>query len=203
MEYTYKDLHGFFVGSFFGDGCFIKKSNTHNTYVCFKHCESQKSYLEWKYNFLKEFWFVKQNSDIKKVKLSGCFDNAQNQYSFICKTSEYLNKFKTKSKIELLNEIDEMALSVFALDDGNFEGNTCKISCARFTDEEREKFCSILKDKFNIHCRVYNNPNNDPIKDYFNISKESFAILKEIILSKIPNDIDIIKNKMKVCELSV
>ena len=55
MIYTNDDLNGFFIGTFFGDGCFVKKSNTHNTYVAFKHSESQKMYLEWKYNFFEKF----------------------------------------------------------------------------------------------------------------------------------------------------
>lgn len=196
IEYTYKDLQGFFVGSYFGDGCFVKKSKTHNTYVCFKHCEAQKMYLEWKLNFLKNFWFVKSETIIRKVKLIGCYNNAQDQYSFISKTSEYLNRFKTMSKIDLMKDFNEMALSVYVLDDGNIENNVCKISCAQFSDEEREFFCSMLKDRFDICCYIYHCENN-PVKDCFYISKEDCMELKKIILSKIPNEIDIVKNKIK------
>ena len=94
IKYTDEDIQGFFVGSYLGDGCFIKKSSTHNTYVVFKHCESQKMYLEWKYSFLKRFWLVKSNSCIKEKKLMGCYNNAQKQFEFASKSCEELNKFK-------------------------------------------------------------------------------------------------------------
>lgn len=153
-------------------------------------------YLEWKLNFLKNFWFVKSDAVIRKVKLIGCYDNAQDQYSFISKTSEYLNKFKTMSKIDLMKDFNEMALSIYVLDDGNIENNVCKISCAQFSDIEREFFCSMLKDKFGICCNIYHCEGN-PVKDYFYILKQDCIDLKNIILSKIPNEIDVVKDKIK------
>lgn len=195
MIYTNEDLNGFFVGTFFGDGCFVKKSETHNTYVSFKHCEAQKMYLEWKYLFLQKFWLVKKDKKIQQKKLMGCYDNAQKQFGFNSNSCEQLNKFKYKSKIELMQEFNEMALAIYALDDGNFYGHVCKISCGVLSEEEKVELKNILLNKLKIDCKIYRHK-TDSSKDYFIITGSNYDTLIKIILSKIPNDIDVIKNKI-------
>ena len=195
IKYTDEDIRGFFIGSYFGDGCFVKKSKTHNTYVVFKHCESQKMYLEWKHGFLKRFWLVKPNSSIKEKKLMGCYDNAQRQYGFASKTCEELNKFKLEPKTELMKDFNEMALSIYALDDGGFYNHMCKISCGTLSDEEKNMLKDVLLNKMSIECKIYNHKTN-PTKDYFVFSGSDYDKLINIILSKIPSDIDIVKNKI-------
>lgn len=194
FKYTYEDLEGFFVGSFLGDGAFVKKSDSHNTYVVFKHCESQIQYLEWKYDFLNKFWLTKE-AGIKPVKLVGCYENAQNQFYFSTKSCDRLNKFKTISKKDIIKKFNEMALSVYVLDDGSFYEDRCKISCGVLDKFERNELCDTFKEKFKIECSVYTHP-TDNSKDYFVIKKENCKKLIDIILSKIPSDIDIINEKI-------
>lgn len=193
--YTTEDLNGFFIGTFLGDGCFCKRSPTHNTYVAFKHSESQKDYLEWKYLFLKDFWLVKNDKRIKEKTLSGCYENAQRQFGFNSNSCEQLNKFKEKTKEELIQEFNEMSLAVYALDDGNFYRHVCKISCGTLSEKERIALKNVLSDKLFIDCKIYNHKTN-PAKDYFIFTGNNYDRIINIILSKIPNDIDIIKDKI-------
>lgn len=193
-----KPIEDFMIGSRLGDGGFIKKSNNHNTYIVFSHCESQLGYLKWKYEFLnnKNLLNINQKIRLKSPETRRCYNNAQNQYYFNTKSLSQLNIYKEISICSVIKKLDELSFAIYLLDDGNFNNGCCKISCSRFTLEERNTFICVLKNKFNVECHIYNHPTNTS-KDYFRINKKEYIKIKNIIINNIPNNLDVINKIYK------
>ena len=84
----------------------------------------------------------------------------------------------------MIKEINELALIVYMMDDGNFYKKVCKISCGTLNKKEREIFVNTMKDKFNLNCFIYNHPNNCK-KDYFRFLDSDFEKIKEIFMKNI------------------
>lgn len=187
---------GFLVGSKLGDACFIKKSEGHNTYIVFKHCEHQYEYLKWKYDFLKQRGFLKDNKIIKEIKLIGCFDNAQRQFNFSTRAFVELNEYYNMRFSKLINSLNEMGLSVWILDDGsiNKQYKVCKISIPNKTDEEKNELLNILSEKFGLDCYIYNHPRHKKL-DTINIRLSSYQKIRDMVLSNVGN-IEIVKEKL-------
>ena len=189
--------HGFLIGSKLGDGCYVKKTANHNTYLQFKHAQNQLDYLNWKFNFLKSKGFLKTNKKIKEVKLINCYPNAQKQYQFSTKSFKELNYYKELSYVDTLSQLNEMALAIWILDDGSINvatGWTCKITFPNKTLEEKRAIIDILSEKFGLSCYIYNHKTN-PIKDTVNIRSESADLVKSIIKQNIPN-IETVRRKL-------
>lgn len=191
------DITGFLIGTKFGDGSFVKKSENHNTYIVFSHCDSQIEYLTWKYDLLKGIGFLRSNQSIKLINPTtrNCYKTSKKQFKFSTKSLHELNKFKEMTKLELIENMTEISIAIFILDDGNIYNKTCKISCCSFSEIERIEFIKQCWNKFGLRCVIYNHPTN-PTKDYFRFASSEFEIIKDIILKCVPCDLDIIKNKI-------
>ena len=110
---TDQQLHGFLIGSLLGDGCFLKKTENHNTYITFSQCAVQLDYLGWKYEFLQSKGLIKDKKDIKLInpKTRGTqFENAQNQYKFSVASNPLLNWYKNEQKYKIIEDLNEMGL---------------------------------------------------------------------------------------------
>lgn len=195
------DFFGFFLGAKLGDGGFIKKSKNHHTYVVFSQCEEQFNYLVWKYNYCYKLGTIKK-SIIKQINplTRYCFKNAQNQYKFATTSMNELDIFVNTPLVELIKSIDDLALSIYILDDGNVYNKCIRISCGILSDEERMVFIDTVNNKYKTHCRLYQNPSVKKTKDYFYFPSKDYDIIKQIIHKTIPNDLDIIENKF--CDIA-
>lgn len=169
-------LNGFLIGSKFGDACFVKRSVSHNTYIVYSQCQSQLSYLEWKFDYLNNNGCLNKDTAIKQInqEVRHCYKNAQYQYRFSTFSAPELNYYKLASNIELITQINEIGLSTFILDDGNFYNKTCKISCSgiKYDVDFYNSFVSTLYNKFNIKAFIYKNKN--PTKNYIRIPSTEF-----------------------------
>lgn len=185
------ELNGFLIGSKLGDGAFIQRTKNHNTYITYKHADNQYDYLVWKRNYLRDI----VSNEIKERNFTeGRNSTWKRQFYFSTISLKELTKYKLFSITELIDELDEMALSIWVLDDGNVYDNQIKISCGRFTNEEKIYATKIIKDRFNIHCGVYEHPRNSR-KGYIRLNTEESRKVRNIILKTIPNELDIIKYK--------
>ena len=103
-----------------------------------------------------------------------CYKNAQYQYRFSTFSAPELNYYKLANNIELITQINEIGLSTFILDDGNFYNKTCKISCSgiKYDVDFYNSFISTLYNKFNIKAFIYINKN--PTKNYIRIPSTEF-----------------------------
>lgn len=191
------EIEQFLLGSYLGDGCFVKKSPFHNTYCVFKHAESQFQYLQWKYNIIKENHLTDDNHKgivEAKIKEGGCFPNNQRQFRFSTISSQALNKYKIISDEEIVKNFEDGAFVVWLLDDGNVYKKRIKISCG----SKNKELCLSLIDKmvqdFGLDCYYYEHPTN-PVKNYITIRPTSYEKIKNMVLKYIPMEVDVVKNK--------
>ena len=181
-------IHSILVGSKLGDGCFVKKSPTHNTYVCFKHAFDQYEYLNWKFNELST---LINKSDLTQRNFGEDFKETwQPQYYFSLASNPELNSYYAMSDYDAINSLDALSFSVWLLDDGNIYRNCTRISCARFSDELREFACLAIYDKFGIKAVPYNKAG----KGYIRIPSTEYILVKNLVLSSVPH-LDVVRNK--------
>lgn len=177
------------IYSMLGDGHIDKREN--QSLFIVSHAENQKDYLFWKYEILKNLC-NKSPSYIKPQTkyFNGVGYMCQGAYRCATKIITELKYIKALSKKEIVEMLNEFGLSIFFLDDGSRDGCCWTICVAEFSDEDRETFCNVLKDRFNIECRVRKDTR------YIGFSKSDSKLIDEIILRSIPNDLDIIKYKI-------
>lgn len=190
-------LNQFLLGSKLGDGGFVKKSENHNVYIVFKHCEDQYEYLNWKYNVLDFYKLVnKANKGITKVNIKegSVFPNYQNQYRFSTISSNILNKFKDISEEDILKEFDEQVFVVWMLDDGNVNDKNIKISCGSLSENLCIGLVEKIKQILNVSAYLYKHPTN-PKKNYIRIPARDYSVIKDVVLKYIPQSIDIVRDK--------
>lgn len=185
------NLHNFLIGSKLGDGCFIKKSNNHNTYITFSQCENQLNYLEWKFDFLNQYNCINKTQKINQLNslTRNCFENAQKQFKFSTKSCSQFNYYKLESRYKLIKELGTLGICVLILDDGNIYNGMCKISCPSnmYSDNDIKCLYDILYNKFNVQSKYYQHPSNNN-KNYISINKTEFITLKQLILDNIQCD---------------
>jgi len=185
-----KQQHDLLIGSLLGDG-HIDKRETQPVFIV-SHANNQKDYLFYKYDILqslcnKEPSFI--NSSTKKF---GDKEYAvQSAYRICTRIYDEFKVYRSMSKRELINELNEFSLSILVLDDG-FRGKSYwNICLAEYSQEDIEFTLAVLKDKFGLNARQSNHD-----KRYINTTSDSSRKLDEIILKNIPNNLDIIKYKI-------
>lgn len=190
-------LDQFLLGSKLGDGGFCKKSEGHNTYIVFKHCEEQYEYLNWKYKTLEYYNLVsKENKGITKVNIKegSCYANHQNQYRFSTISSSMLNKYKNISDEMIVKEFTEEAFVVWLLDDGNIHDKVIKISCGSLSKSLCISLTEKIKQILNVDAYLYEHPTNAK-KNYIRIPARYYDDIKTLVLKYVPQDIDIVRDK--------
>lgn len=185
------NIHSILIGSKLGDGCFVKKSDNHNTYVVFKHAFDQYEYLNWKYNKLSDFI---NKSDLTKRNFGDDYkDTWQQQYYFSLASNPDFNNYYFMTIEEAINELDGLSFSIWLLDDGNIYQKCIKISCARFSNDTRNLVCEILYNRFGIKSVAYNKIG----KGYIRIPASEYDKVKSIVLENIPL-LDVVKTKFNL-----
>lgn len=173
--------------SLLGDGHIAKRD------CCFivSHSEAQKDYLMWKYEILKNLCLsppILQEESI--AVFNGKTYHKSKQYRLRTRKIDDLRKIQLKSKSDIISELNEFGLSIHFLDDGSCSGGYWSLCYAALSLEDRNLYCNILKDKFNISPHLRNDDR------YIGFNKNDSAKISEIILRNIPNNLDIIKNKI-------
>lgn len=197
-------LDNFILGSLLGDGAFIKKSEKHNTYICFKHCEAQFDYLNWKYIYLKENGLIRNKSKgIVRVNITekGTYPNYQTQYRFNTISSKYLNQFKRMTELEMAEHFNSEVLAIWILDDANIYKKVTKISTGTHSIEFCNKIIEYMNNKLELDAHLYQHPITS-VKNYISIPAHSYEKVKDIILEVVPADIDIVRYKLNIRESS-
>lgn len=186
-----KKQHDLLIGSLLGDG-HIDKREDYPLFIV-SHAEDQKDYLYYKYDVMKNlcemtptFYNGKENCFI----VNSCCD-CQDYYRFNTRTYNALRPYREKSKIELMNLLNEYSFSVWMLDDGCCGEKGYWELCAPLnSDEERMMLVNILYDKFNITATEQKD------NRYFRFHSEDSVKITKMILNNLPNDLDIIQNKI-------
>lgn len=132
------------LGSYLGDGC-LQKQSKYNTYrLNFTQGVKQLEYLKWKTNA-----FNLTNS-IKPIK-SG-YTKKENIYQSTYSPTFILED--TPFNL-VLKDLSPLGLAIWFMDDGS----RYKINSNKFTEEENNLLCKMLKDKFNILAKTIKEKN--------------------------------------------
>lgn len=144
------------IGSILGDGYLIK--NGDSCYFEEIHSAKQKDYLEWKKNYISDskisrrvYNNYKLGRKYKQVRL-----RAPNSPNFTeLHALFYLNGKKILPK-KLLNQLDELGLTIWYLDDGhiNILSNLINISTDNYSLNENYLIKDFLDKKWNIKTKV-------------------------------------------------
>lgn len=141
------------VGSLLGDACIVKRRN--KSYFRISHCEKQKDYLLYKKDIL--------NNIVRTINKH--IDKRGNSimYSFNTLSFTELNMFRDMfyKDVKIINNkisnyLTPFSLAIWYMDDGSKINKSCKISTDSFTEEENKLLQNILKEKFDLDCKVLN-----------------------------------------------
>ncbi len=182
------------LGSVLGDGSLIKTHTNGGTILKIAHCEKQKEYLEYKWNFLKN-----NASEIKHYKFhdSRRKNPEYYNYQFYTKSSKTLNEmynnwyhpYKIIYREDLL-KLAPLGLAIWYMDDGYKVKDGGAMLCTNnFTKFELEIIKDMFLKNFNIEVTLNNNVSN-----LVYIPFKEFPKFKKIIE---PYIIDCMKYKLK------
>lgn len=182
-----KDL---IIGSMLGDGHIDKREDQPMFIV--SHAENQKDYLYYKYNVLKDMCNIKpafikaKYYNFGSDKLYKC----QPQYRICTRIYDCLKEYRGRSYTELLRLMNEYSLAIWVLDDGHRDGKW-ELCVAEYTKDDIEFAINRLKEEYNLIAY----PNNSDDR-YLKFNADSSRNLDKIILNNIPNELDIIQDKI-------
>ena len=176
--------------SLLGDG-HIDKRETQPLFIV-SHAINQKDYLFWKYDMLKNLCNKPPVFHDKNIYSFGTNKEylCNEYYRFETRIIDDLIPIRDMNKSEIISKLNGFGLSIHLLDDGSCSNNFWQLCYASFTSEERELYCNILKDKFNIEPHLHKD------ERYIGFSKKDSMIINDIILKNIPNHLDIIQYKI-------
>lgn len=174
-----------------GDG-HIDKRDTQPLYIE-SHSIEEKDYLFWKYEQLKPMF----NNPPTLYK--GAEKTFGNNKTYSCKdyyrmSSKVINDLYTirdMSKIDKIKTLDELGLSLYLLDDGSRNNSQWELCVAMLSQKEKELFINECETKFNLTAYMTNCDNR-----YIKFNALSSRKIDDIILSTLPNDLDIIRKKI-------
>lgn len=181
-----KDL---IIGSLLGDG-HIDKRETQPIFIV-SHAEDQKDYLFWKYDILKDLCNIPPTYHKAGVGIFGGKEyKRQASWRISSRIYDCFIPIREMSVIELLDNLNEMSFCIAILDDGH-RGNLWEYCIAPYSDEEKEYMLKIFKNKFNLNGYIRDSDNRYMIFNTIDSKR-----IDNIILNNIPNNLDIIQNKI-------
>ena len=167
-----KEQHAVLVGSILGDGTLRVGEGAVNANFKVEHGLVQKDYVIWKYNIFKPWVFT-------EPKLSYRYRNTGEQYakSWWFRTvrhpilAQLRKRFYENGKkivpLDIANDLNDLALAVWVMDDGSLNRNHMDISTYSFTLPEIAILICALKSRFDLEARYYRDRNKG-FRMYFN-----------------------------------
>lgn len=160
------------IGSYLGDGCISKQQNSNsNCYLKIQHSYKQLEYAKWKANLFeslaKQPIIINGNNNKGQPYKSVAFSTKVHPFCTQLR-QYYINGRKTIKKF-MMTHLDELALTIWYLDDGNLsyrkktrkDGSKyrylggIKIATCSFSNKECEILMDALKKKWDIDSKIY------------------------------------------------
>lgn len=173
-------------GSLLGDGHITEEG-----IFIVSHCEAQKDYLFWKYNLLKDCCKKEPTyypSTIKTIKNQKCC--IQPAYRLNTRKIIQIKNLKYLTKIDIIKNLNDFEFAIWMLDDGYRDKWSWDLCLGNLSEEEKLEVEKFLLQK-NLSF-VYRKD-----KRYIRFHNQATRVIDEIILNNIPNDLDIINNKIR------
>ena len=179
------------IGSLLGDG-HIDRRKEFPLFIV-SHAENQKDYLYYKYTILQDLCEMTPTKyeGKKQYRIINSVCDCQDFYRFNTRTYYALKPFREMSKIDLMKQLNEYSFSIWMLDDGHcVEKGYWELCIPLATDEERCMLINILFNKFGITAI------NQKDNRYFRFHAGDSFKITNIILSNIPNHLDVVQDKI-------
>lgn len=181
--------HAVLLGSILGDGCLRRQKGKLNALLEINHSLKYKEYVDWKYKIFQQYILTppkQRNGNGKRVAYRFTTRSLPVFTGYFLKFYKYGYK-----KIPDDIEIDELALAVWFMDDGNKSRSSFYLNTQQLDLNDQIKLIEVLKKKFKIKSSL----NRD--KKYFRIrlATESASKFRSLVS---PYILDIFK--YKICE---
>ena len=192
-EYKLSDLQRqIVIWGTLGDG-HIDRRETQPMYIE-SHAITEKDYLFWKYNKLKNIFNnppIFYNGQDRQFEKDGKVYHCKDYYRMCSRVVYDLDTIRQMTKIEKIQTIDELGFSLYMLDDASRNNYSWELCVAMLTEEEKQLFLKLCKERFDINgkVRLYDNR-------YISFDTKSSRKIDDIILSIFPKDMDIIQKKI-------
>lgn len=167
-------LTQFIIGTLLGDGS-IQKFDPRflNSNLSIAHGYKQKEYVEWKFNFLKQYFLTPNkisHNIVKDIRMkSGEFE----EYRFKSLTHPIFTKYRTifypngkKIVPEIVRNLTEFGLAIWYMDDGNVTTYSFELNTHGFIKEDVIFLIEVLKRNFNLDCTLVNDKRSSGYKIY-------------------------------------
>ena len=173
------------LGGIIGDGSF--KKNGSNYYYRECHAIPEAEYLMWKFNELRNMTTGK----IYNIPRRGINQNPQ--VSFQTVNSPTFNPYALMSIDDVIENIDELGILIWLLDDGwiRKNSNVCSygVSAASFNASQTNKMINKLKE-FGLNAHVIGRKND------LSLCSQNNKRIKELTYQYLPNTMDIVIKKI-------
>lgn len=186
--------HQILLGGWLGDGRF-KNNGKHNVYYSECHALGESDYLKWKFEQLGEL--TKDTVIYQKNQNDARYSDAE---EFTTLTTPTLIPYKKLTRLEVIQQLDELGLLIHLLDDGWFAYSSKKRTNGRFcvttynwSMEEIDALINQWNTKTNI-VFTKTGIKRVNIGASCKYNDQMFAIAKKYF----PLELDIIKKKFNV-----
>ncbi len=162
------------IGSVLGDGYLRIVSGRKNAFLEINHSITEKSYVDWKYQKLKDL--------VKSPPKSRKGNGKRIAYRFFTRqhpeiTKIYQKFYRKKKKIIPDLKLNPLVMAVWFMDDGGKSYRTYYLNTQRFDYQSQRRLIQILKDQHRIDSSL----NRD--KEYYRIrvKQSSAERFKELV----------------------
>lgn len=153
--------------------------------IKFQHGPRQFKYIDFKYTILKE-----HVGTAPKITKNNGFGKVLKKFSTKCNFYEscksVINNNKKSPNINWLNQITELGLAVWYMDDGSISNSSARFHTEGFSIKENKLLCKWLKNKFDIECKISHYIKNNHKLYYISLSRNGTRQLAKLISKYIP-----------------
>ena len=161
------ELEQFVIGAILGDSHirYTGKTSRANTRIEFAHSTKQEEYIQWKYDFLKEYELAASPPRLYKIGKEKEFL----QLRFTSKSNKIFNEYhylfhkegKKKITRKILNKLQPLGLAIWYMDDGN-------LSLQKYTKKDGEQ--GIHARRLMLNTQGFTYEEHKIIQRYFKVA---------------------------------
>lgn len=176
--------------SLLGDG-HIDKRETKPVFII-SHAENQKDYLYWKYSILKDICNNEPTYHPESYANFGADKEylCKSHYRLCTRIINDLISIREMSKSDIISKLNDFGICIHLLDDGSRSRSNWSVCVADFTDKEKQLYINKCVDDLSLNCYKQKDDR------YIEFDADSSRRIDDIMLTNIPNDLDIIKYKI-------